>query len=304
MSTVKSVEKKGGGGTKPALGWLAFVLLSSTRSTDRKLQGLLCVKKYLDSLLSKLFFHPTVSNIVGRESRGNPRRRSVSAAVRVWPPVFSNLFSECPDCGGTTTPPPSSSTNPFCRAGKPSLYSVSPPHTHKICFFKDTRLWPVWTARKESLWLYIARLTRPVPTKLSGTKAHRKRPYLIHRWDDLLHLFCSFWDTRKIERSCSIPASYFCFLSVFFCLNETALVVCYEKKKANNTSPNNRAELKKKILAPGCPSASGPRIRLQLAQLHSLAQAIFSGKKTWYPPPPYSTNYDCTERTTYLIFSW
>lgn len=68
-----------------------------------------------------------------------------------------------------------------------------------------------------------------------------------------------------------------------FCLNETAPVVCYEKKKANNPSLNNRAELKKKILAPGCPSASGPGIRLQLAQLHSLAQAIFSRKKTWKP---------------------
>lgn len=67
---------------------------------------------------------------------------------------------------------------------------------------------------------------------------------------------------------------------LFFCLNETAPVVCYEKKKANNPSLNNRAELKKKILAPGCPSASGPGIRLQLAQLHSLAQAIFSRKKT------------------------
>lgn len=84
----------------------------------------------------------------------------------------------------------------------------------------------------------------------------------------------------KNVRSCSNPASYFSFLSAFFCLNETAPVVCYEKKKANNPSPNNRAELKKKILAPGCPSASGPGIRLQLAQLHSLAQAIFSGKKT------------------------
>lgn len=69
-----------------------------------------------------------------------------------------------------------------------------------------------------------------------------------------------------------------------FCLNETAPVVCYEKKKANNPSLNNRAELKKKILAPGCPSASGPGIRLQLAQLHSLAQAIFSRKKNVIPP--------------------
>lgn len=34
-----------------------------------------------------------------------------------------------------------------------------------------------------------------------------------------------------------------CFFFFFFCLNETALVVCYEKKKANNPSPNNRAEL-------------------------------------------------------------
>lgn len=76
------------------------------------------------------------------------------------------------------------------------------------------------------------------------------------------------------QASCLAP-----FFPLFFsCLNETAPVVCYEKKKANNPSPNNRAELKKKILAPGCPSASGPGIRLQLAQLHSLAQAIFSGK--------------------------
>lgn len=85
-----------------------------------------------------------------------------------------------------------------------------------------------------------------------------------------------------------------------FCLNETAPVVCYEKKKANNPSLNNRAELKKKILAPGCPSASGPGIRLQLAQLHSLAQAIFSRKKTWNP---YSPNYDYTDIITYIIFS-
>lgn len=85
-----------------------------------------------------------------------------------------------------------------------------------------------------------------------------------------------------------------------FCLNETAPVVCYEKKKANNPSLNNRAELKKKILAPGCPSASGPGIRLQLAQLHSLAQAIFSRKKTWNP---YSRNCDCTDIITYIIFT-
>lgn len=38
------------------------------------------------------------------------------------------------------------------------------------------------------------------------------------------------------------PASYFA-SCLLFCLNETALVVCYEKKKANNPSPNNRAEL-------------------------------------------------------------
>lgn len=68
-----------------------------------------------------------------------------------------------------------------------------------------------------------------------------------------------------------------------FCLNETAPSVCYEKKKANNPSLNNRAALKKKILAPGCPGASGPGIRLQLAQLHSIAQAIFSRNTTWYP---------------------
>lgn len=82
-----------------------------------------------------------------------------------------------------------------------------------------------------------------------------------------------------------LPESSFVFRAscLPFCLNETAPVVCYEKKKANNPSLNNRAELKKKILAPGCPSASGPGIRLQLAQLHSLAQAIFSRKKTWYP---------------------
>lgn len=89
----------------------------------------------------------------------------------------------------------------------------------------------------------------------------------------------SYLDTRK--KNCALfllgillPAS-----CLPFCLNETAPVVCYEKKKANNPSLNNRAELKKKILAPGCPSASGPGIRLQLAQLHSLAQAIFSRKK-------------------------
>lgn len=127
----------------------------------------------------------------------------------------------------------------------------------------------------------FARLPRPVLTKLLCTKAHRKRPYLEHRWDDLLPLLCSYLDTRKNVRSCfllRISAS-----CLPFCLNETAPVVCYEKKKANNPSLNNRAELKKKILAPGCPSASGPGIRLQLAQLHSLAQAIFSRKKTWYP---------------------
>lgn len=88
------------------------------------------------------------------------------------------------------------------------------------------------------------------------------------------------WIRVKNVRSCWNPASYFGFLSAFLCLNETAPVVCYEKKKANNPSLNNRAELKKKILAPGSPSASGPGIRLQLAQLHSLAQAIFSRKKT------------------------
>lgn len=79
-----------------------------------------------------------------------------------------------------------------------------------------------------------------------------------------------------------LPESCFVFLPLvcLFCLNETAPVVCYERKKANNPSLNNRAELKKKILAPGCPGASGPGIRLQLAQLHSLALAIFSRKRT------------------------
>ena len=118
------------------------------------------------------------------------------------------------------------------------------------------------------------------------------------------------WIRVKNVRSCWNPCSGFLLLLLllllllvclsfflsFFCLNETAPVVCYEKKKANNPSLNNRAELKKKILAPGCPSASGPGIRLQLAQLHSLAQAIFSRKKkkkkkkrdTPPPPPPYS----------------
>lgn len=99
------------------------------------------------------------------------------------------------------------------------------------------------------------------------------------------HCSARILDTRKKKYLCALVGSLLrisassCF---FFCacLNETAPVVCYEKKKANNPSLNNRAELKKKILAPGCPSASGPGIRLQLAQLHSLAQAIFSRKKT------------------------
>lgn len=100
------------------------------------------------------------------------------------------------------------------------------------------------------------------------------------------------------QASCLAP-----FFPLFSCLNETAPVVCYEKKKANNPSPNNRAELKKKILAPGCPSASGPGIRLQLAQLHSLAQAIFSGKeKNVIPPTLRSRNYDCTDIITYIFF--
>lgn len=87
--------------------------------------------------------------------------------------------------------------------------------------------------------------------------------------------------------------------SVFFfwCSNETGPVVCYEKKKANNPSLNNRAELKRKILAPGCPSASGPGIRLQLAQLLSLAQAIFSRRETVILPC--SRNSDCTDIITY-----
>ena len=120
------------------------------------------------------------------------------------------------------------------------------------------------------------------------------------------------WIRVKNVRSCWNPCSGFLlllllvclsfFLSFFFCLNETAPVVCYEKKKANNPSLNNRAELKKKILAPGCPSASGPGIRLQLAQLHSLAQAIFSRKekkkkKNVIPPLHHlliHENYDCT----------
>lgn len=167
----------------------------------------------------------------------------------------------------------------YCRTEKPSIFSVS----DTKLLLKDARLWPGSTAK--SLCGFkgsIARLARPVLTKLLCTKAHRKRPYLEHRWDDLLPLLCSYLDTRKmcaligillrISASC-LP----------FCLNETAPVVCYEKKKANNPSLNNRAELKKKNLAPGCPSASGPGIRLQLAQLHSLTQAIFSRKKTWYP---------------------
>lgn len=167
----------------------------------------------------------------------------------------------------------------YCRTEKPSIFSVS----DTKLLLKDARLWPGSTAK--SLCGFkgsIARLARPVLTKLLCTKAHRKRPYLEHRCDDLLPLLCSYLDTRKmcaligillrISASC-LP----------FCLNETAPVVCYEKKKANNPSLNNRAELKKKNLAPGCPSASGPGIRLQLAQLHSLTQAIFSRKKTWYP---------------------
>lgn len=47
---------------------------------------------------------------------------------------------------------------------------------------------------------------------------------------------------KKKVRSFSNPVSYFASCRLF-CLNETALVVCYEKKKANNPSPNNRAEL-------------------------------------------------------------
>lgn len=81
-----------------------------------------------------------------------------------------------------------------------------------------------------------------------------------------------------------------------------APVVCYEKKKANNPSPNNRAELKKKILAPGCPSASGPGIRLQLAQLHSLAQAIFSGKKNVIPPPPPFQKLSLSRQNNFQLF--
>lgn len=182
---------------------------------------------------------------------------------------------------GTTTPPSSSSMNLFCRTGKQSLSSVS--HTNLLF----NRQWPGWTSAKSLCGFKgsIARLARPVLTKLLCTKAHRKRPYLVHRWDDLLPLLSLIGIRVKmcalVRILLRISAS--CLL---FCLNETAPVVCYEKKKANNPSPNNRAELKKKILAPGCPSASGPGIRLQLAQLHSLAQAIFSGKRTWYPPIP------------------
>lgn len=164
---------------------------------------------------------------------------------------------------------------------------VCPLYPTQNCFLIDTRMWPGWT-RAKSLCGFkgsIARLARPVLTKLLCTKAHRKRPYLVHRWDDLLPLLSLIGIRVKMCALVRIllRVSASCLL---FCLNETAPVVCYEKKKANNPSPNNRAELKKKILAPGCPSASGPGIRLQLAQLHSLAQAIFSGKRTWYPPIP------------------
>lgn len=83
-----------------------------------------------------------------------------------------------------------------------------------------------------------------------------------------------------------------------FCLfilarNETAPVVCYETQKANNPSLNNRAQLKrkkKKNLAPGCRSASGPGIRLQLAQppLSRLGSVL----KEENVIPRCSSNYD------------
>lgn len=57
------------------------------------------------------------------------------------------------------------------------------PHTRtESCYLKDTRLCPAWTACKESLMLYIGRVTRPVLAELLCSKAHRKRPYLVHRW--------------------------------------------------------------------------------------------------------------------------
>lgn len=118
-------------------------------------------------------------------------------------------------------------------------------------------------------------------------------------------------------RSCRNPVPSFClFLSacllllllllfLLFALNETAPVVCYETKKANNPSLNNRATLEKKKkekknIAPGCPSASGPGIRLQLAQLHSLASAIFSRKENVIPR--YSWNYDFIDIITCIFF--
>lgn len=105
-------------------------------------------------------------------------------------------------------------------------------------------------------------------------------------------LLRSYSDTRKkcalLLESCS--RFFFLFLSLvcLFSLPKWKLPLWFvmRGKKANNPSLNNRAELKKKILAPGCPSASGPGIRLQLAQLHSLAWAIFSRKRTWYPTIP------------------
>lgn len=142
MLTVQSVEKKK---EKTHLGRAVFVLLFSTSSTHRKLHTVLCVKT-LDSIISK--FSPYRFKHC-RESRGNPCRRSVPAAVRVQPTKFSNIFSECPEFRAQLHHHPA----PARTYSVAQESQVCPLYPTQNCFLIDTRMWQGWTACKESLWL-------------------------------------------------------------------------------------------------------------------------------------------------------
>lgn len=168
---------------------------------------------------------------------------SPSRCPRVTPNNF-NSFLQMPRVSRTTTAPSSSNSSLVCRTGEPRLSSQCPPHTQKPPMQKIQSC-----GRRGLLARDLGGFILQGCLDLSSASffgAKRAGCVLTLYIDEMVSFPFSALIGIRVQkvRSFSNPAFVFCFFSAFFfCLNETALVVCYEKKKANNPSPNNRAEL-------------------------------------------------------------
>lgn len=189
-----------------------------------------------------------------RESGRNPCRWPVRAAVRVTHTILK-YFLQMPSTLWHNYTTIQLQHEPILPHGKKlSLGCVS--HT-KLLSFKNSRPWPGWTACKESVWLLKALmrgwldLSSPsvfVPKRTGSVLTLNMDEMISFPFSALIWIrvkMCALVGILlRISASC-LP----------FCLNETAPVVCYEKKKkkkANNPSLN-KSRAKKENSCSGLP---------------------------------------------------